>query len=318
MRHAHGGICRVHGLSAGAGAHEDVDLEVLGIDLDLVVVLVRFREHEHARRGRLDAPLRFGHGDALHAVHTAFVFERRPHAVFRCGRAFGADRELYVFDATELGRVLALHSHAPPALFGVARVHAQQVAGEQRGLFAASAGLDLHDHVARIVRVARDQRRAQAFLRGGQLVFQPFRLGGEVGVVRGHLSCGLQVVRQRAVLPVGGHDAGELCVAAPEFAHGVWVRRGLGLCHLLFDVAVLLKRGECGGELFVCHMVLCAFSLCAVRIGLMPAFVMRVRGAFITKLLHPIQVGSLCGLHRLHRWRKEVGPQGLEPWTGGL
>ena len=47
-----------------------------------------------------------------------------------------------------------------PALpLGVARVHAEQVGGEQRGLVAALALAHLDDHILRVVRVARQQQQ---------------------------------------------------------------------------------------------------------------------------------------------------------------
>ena len=41
---------------------------------------------------------------------------------------------------------------------GVADVHPVELGGEQRGLLAAGAGPDLDDHVAVVVRVARQER----------------------------------------------------------------------------------------------------------------------------------------------------------------
>src|SRR5208282_3217403 len=72
---AHGGIGGVHGLAAGTGRAERVDAQVLGLDLDVDVV--RFREHGHGRSRGVDAALLFGGGDALDAMHAAFVFQLR-------------------------------------------------------------------------------------------------------------------------------------------------------------------------------------------------------------------------------------------------
>ena len=44
---------------------------------------------------------------------------------------------------------------------GIAHVHTQQVAGEQRRLVAARAGTNFQEHVALVVGVARQQRRLQ-------------------------------------------------------------------------------------------------------------------------------------------------------------
>ena len=90
-----------------------------------------------------------------------------------------ADRDGDVLVAAEVG-LLGVEDLGLPALpLGVAQVHPQQVAGEQRRLLAALAGLDLQDHVLAVVGVARQQQLAQLVLQralpGGQLG----RLGGE-------------------------------------------------------------------------------------------------------------------------------------------
>ena len=53
-----------------------------------------------------------------------------------------------------------------PRALGVPGVHPQQVAGEQRRLLAALAGLDLEDRVLVVGRVARHQQVAQPLLGG--------------------------------------------------------------------------------------------------------------------------------------------------------
>ena len=253
VRHADRGIRGVHGLSAGAGAHEDVDFEVFRIDFDFIVVLVGFREDDHAGGGSLDTSLRFGDGDALHAVHAAFVLEGSPHAVLRRRSAFGADGQLHVLDATELGGVLALHGDRPAALFRVSHVHTQQVAGEQRRFLATGAGLDLHDRVTRVIGVTRNQRGAQLLFGCGQLAFQPLGLFGEIGIFGRHLAGRLQIVLHLLVCGVGGDDGTQFGVAPTQLAHLVGIGCDLRLGHLLFDIVVFLKRGDGRGELFVCQ-----------------------------------------------------------------
>ena len=264
--HAHGGIRGVHGLAAGAGAHEDVDFQVFRIDLDLVVILVGLGEHDDAGSGSLDTALRFGDGDALHTVYAALVLHRSPHAVFGSGRALGADGDLHVLDAAELGGVLGLHVHAPATLLGVTGVHAQQVAGEQCGFLAAGAGLDLHDGVARIIRVTRDQRGAQLLLDTGQFVFKTLGFLGEVGVLAGHLLSGCQIVLHLQPGFVGTHDGTQFGVTTTQLAQLVRVGHDFGACHLLFDGLVLLKRGCRRRELFVCHNTLSSVWCCSVRL----------------------------------------------------
>ena len=61
---------------------------------------------------------------------------------------------------------------------GVAQVHPEQLAREQRGLIAAGAGPDLHDHVAVVVRVARQQEDLE-------LVDEPRLVGAQAGDLLG-------------------------------------------------------------------------------------------------------------------------------------
>ena len=75
----------------------------------------------------------------------------------------------------------------PPLPLGVARVHAEELGGEEAGLVAAGAGADLEDRVPLVVRVLRDQeateRRVHLFETGlerGQLGAREL---AEVGVL---------------------------------------------------------------------------------------------------------------------------------------
>src|SRR5690606_25230749 len=65
------------------------------------------------------------------------------------------------------------HLDLPALLLGIAGIHAEQVAGEQRRLVAAGAGTDLEEDVAAVVRVARYQQTLEPRL---QLIqaFAPF------------------------------------------------------------------------------------------------------------------------------------------------
>ena len=66
-------------LAAGARRAVDVDLQVLLVDLDVDLLGLG---HHRDRRGRgVDAALRLGLGDALHAVRAALELEDRVGAV---------------------------------------------------------------------------------------------------------------------------------------------------------------------------------------------------------------------------------------------
>src|SRR6185503_9101379 len=63
--------------------------------------------------------------------------------------------------AAELGVALRDDLDLPPLALGIARVHAEQVAGEQRRLVAAGPRAHCEEQVAVVVRVARQQRFLQ-------------------------------------------------------------------------------------------------------------------------------------------------------------
>ena len=98
-------------------------------------------------------PGAFGVGHALHAVHARLELELGERAA-----------------ALDLGDDFLVAAHAafagrddldlPAVLGGEALVHAEQVAGEQRGFVAAGAGADFQDHVALVHRVLGDERDA--------------------------------------------------------------------------------------------------------------------------------------------------------------
>ena len=106
----------------------------------------------------------------------------------------------------------------PAAPFGVTLVHPEQVAGEQRGLLAALARLDLQDDVTPVVRVPRHEQLAAAGPRAPRGARPAARLGGEGGVFPGQLARGLLVRRGLLPLVVGVHDRGQLGVAAAQRA----------------------------------------------------------------------------------------------------
>ena len=154
----------------------------------------------------MDAALRFGGRHALHAVRAAFPFQLAVHllAIHR-----GDD----FLEAAGFGRVGAQHLDPPALRFGVAAVHAKQVAGEQRRLIAAGAGPYFHNDAAVVVRVARQQQEAQIFFQRFQVGFQGANFvadgGSEValGVLAGQqFLVLLQVPLGGLIGLVGGHD----------------------------------------------------------------------------------------------------------------
>ena len=109
-------------------------------------------------------------GHALDAVHAGLPAQQAEGL----GSAHGDDRLL---DAAE-GAVAQRHRLPTEAVtLGEALVHAVEVGGEQRRLVAAGAGADLHDGVAIVVRIARDEQLVQLRLDRGDLR----REAGQIG-----------------------------------------------------------------------------------------------------------------------------------------
>jgi hypothetical protein len=90
-------------------------------------------------------------------VHAALVLQPAEH---RVGRVAALHGELDVLVAAELALGRADELGLPAALLGVAGVHPDQVAGEQRALVAALPRLDLQQAVLAVGRVARHEQVA--------------------------------------------------------------------------------------------------------------------------------------------------------------
>src|SRR5665648_414605 len=126
-------------------ARVDLDLDLLGLGQD------------GNRSGRgVDASRGLGGRDSLHAVHPALVLEGREGAP-----ALDLERDFLVAAVVVL--VGAQDVDLEALRLRVARVHARQVAGEQRRLVAAGAGADLDDHVLGVVGVAREHADTDFF-----------------------------------------------------------------------------------------------------------------------------------------------------------
>ena len=142
-------------LAAGAGGAHRVDADVLGPDVD--VDLLGLRQHRDGRRRRVDAAAGLGRRHALHAVHAGFEFQMREDALARDG----GDDFLVAADLALAGRE---HLDLPAVRGGIALVHAEQVAGEQRRLVAAGAGADFEDGVLLVGGILRQQQELDVVL----------------------------------------------------------------------------------------------------------------------------------------------------------
>ena len=102
-------------------------------------------------------PCALGLGNALHAVRAALPLEDGVGAV-----ALDRERDLLVAAAVARARPELLDLEAAP--LGVAREHAVDVAGPERGLVAADALAHLDDDVLAVGRIARDERETKLLL----------------------------------------------------------------------------------------------------------------------------------------------------------
>ncbi|MDR6357079.1 hypothetical protein Q3H58_003750 [Pseudomonas psychrotolerans] len=145
-----------------------------------------------------------------------------------------------LLEATVLALVLREHLESPALALGVARIHAEQIASEDRRLVATGAGADFQEDVAPVVGVLGQHHPLQ-------LVFQflQARLGA------GHLFLGhlaqvrIAVLEQRlGALQVGLH----LAVFAKGLAHrlefGVLLGIGAELGLVADDIGVAQQRGQ--------------------------------------------------------------------------
>ena len=159
--------------------------EVRLVDRD--VDLLGLGKHRDGRRRGVDASRRLGVRDALHAVHAGLEFELGEGAA---SLDLGDD----LLEAADRAFARRDHLDLPLVERRIALVHAEQVAGEQRGLVAAGPGADFQNHVALVHRVLRDQRDADLLRERGAFFLQRRLLGfGE----RAHLRIGRGVGEHR-------------------------------------------------------------------------------------------------------------------------
>ncbi len=122
MRDADGGFHFIDVLAARAAAAVGIDAQIRRIDDD--INLLGLGKDGHGRSGGMDAPLRFGRGDALHPVHARFVLELPVDAgAIYFERGF--------LDAARVGVGFVEHLGLPPLLLGVPQVHAHEFRCEE-------------------------------------------------------------------------------------------------------------------------------------------------------------------------------------------
>ena len=123
----------------------------------------------------MDSAAGFGRRHALHPVHAGFVFQP-------CIDIAASDARDQFAQAAQFAPLLLDDVERPALRLGIALIHAQKVAGEQRRFLAAGAGADFQHCGAGIGSVAGQQRQLQRVLDLRQGVAQARKfLGGEAG-----------------------------------------------------------------------------------------------------------------------------------------
>ncbi|MNU91468.1 hypothetical protein D3C71_813550 [compost metagenome] len=150
-------------LATGAGGAIGIDAQVGRVDLD-GFLFVRLGQYRHGAGRGVDAALGLGRRNPLHTVRAGFEFELAVDVV-------ALDPGNHLFIAAVFTLVLRKDLHPPATTLGVTRIHAEQVAGENRRFVTTGTGTDLEEHVAAVVRVLGQQHalqvgfeRDQAFL----------------------------------------------------------------------------------------------------------------------------------------------------------
>ena len=248
---ADGRVGRVDRLPARAAGAEDILADVVHRNLD--VELLRLGQHGHRSGRGVDAALRLGLGDALHAVHARLVFERAVDVL---------PRHLHHHLLVAAGGALRGRGDfvLPPLRLDVLGVHAQQVAGEEGRLVAARAAANLHDGVLGILRVLGDEQQLDFLLHAGDGGFElrDFAAGHLahllVLVVDQDILRFGQVGQRRAVAFRGLDDGLELLVLLVELDELLDVGNHFGVGELLANLLVLeFQPVEAGQYGVVCH-----------------------------------------------------------------
>jgi hypothetical protein len=144
-----GGVIPVDVLPARTRGPEGIDLEVLRVELD--VDLIGFGQDGDRGRGSMDATGSFRLGNALDPVDAAFVFQPGPDAL-------ASDAHHGLLDPSDRREARVQDFEFPALVLGEARVHPEEVLGEERGLIPASPGPDLKDDIFLVVRVLREEQ----------------------------------------------------------------------------------------------------------------------------------------------------------------
>ena len=171
-------------------------------------------------------PLLLRRRDALHAVHAALVFELAVDFV-------AADQRDHFLQTAHRGIAGGGDFHLPAARFREARVHAENLVGEQRSFVAAGARANFKHDVFVVVGIFGQQQELEVLLD-----LRDLRLQSEDLVLRhgAHIRIGLLHHRARLAQILVGRLP--LAILTDHFLH-----IALGLGHLAIRGRIVDQRG---------------------------------------------------------------------------
>src|SRR5882672_6595718 len=184
MRDSHGGVGLVDMLAACARGAVGVDSKFRGIQHD-VADRARLGQHRYRASRRVNAALGLRSGDSLDTVAAGFEFE--PGV-----RALPDDAGDDFLVAAGIARRFGYDLHLPALAFRIARIHAKQIAREERRLVSTGSGADLEENVALIVGVPRQEQLLQLRFERGEPLAASLDLAFGVAF---HLRIGEQLLR---------------------------------------------------------------------------------------------------------------------------
>ena len=164
MDDPHCGIGPVHILSARSGRTESGDLQFFRTDLDRIQFF-RLRQNGDRNRARMDPAAGFRGRYALNTVDTAFKLHPGKNIPTGEGKSD-------ILHTPESGFGKVQHFCFPAPFFGVMQIHPEHFRCKKSRFIAARRRFDLHNGVAGVVGIRRDQRDHDLFFRFCRFFFQ--------------------------------------------------------------------------------------------------------------------------------------------------
>ena len=169
-------------------------------------------------------------------MDATFKLEHAPRTV--AGRSLSSDGHSHVLHAAEIRLGQPENLGGKAVLFCIALVHASELTCEERCLLTAGTGLELHNDVIAIMRIARSQQVGELLLEFLCLGSETLSLSCELGVLVCHLASCLQVILDLSQLLVSLNDRLQLIEALADLTGSLRVVVQLGVSQLRLEPVV--------------------------------------------------------------------------------